>query len=303
MKLKKAVFPVAGMGMRFLPATKANPKEMLPIVDKPLIQYAIEEAIKAGLTEMIFVTSASKRAIEDHFDRNAELESKLLDKGQQALYEVVKAIAPDNIHFTYVRQHEALGLGHALLCAKHVVNQEPFAVLLADDLLEDDDNEHCLSEMVKHYEKNETSIVAVQAVLPKEVDKYGIVGIEKFHQNIAQIQSIIEKPSLEQAPSHYAAVGRYIFTPEIFNCLDITVPDHRNEIQVTDAIDQLIHRQIVNAFCFTGKRYDCGSKLGYVKATVEYALKHPDIGDAFKEYWNNRKKNEKTFDACCSSSG
>lgn len=288
MKLKKAVFPVAGMGLRFLPATKANPKEMLPIVDKPLIQYAIEEAIKAGLTEMIFVTSSSKRAIEDHFDRNNELENKLLEKGHQALYDVVKAIAPDNIHFTYVRQHEALGLGHALLCARHVVNQEPFAVLLADDLLEDDE-QHCLSEMVKHYEQNERSMVAVQAVSPQDVDKYGIVGIEKFNQNIAPIQSIVEKPSLENAPSYYAAVGRYIFTPEIFNCLDVTSPDHRNEVQVTDAIQTLIHRESVNAFCFTGKRYDCGSKLGYVKATVEYALKHPDIGEAFKSYWQNRQ--------------
>jgi UTP--glucose-1-phosphate uridylyltransferase len=289
MKLKKAVFPVAGMGLRFLPATKANPKEMLPIVDKPLIQYAVEEAINAGLTEMIFVTSSSKRAIEDHFDRNNELESKLLEKGYHALYDVVKAIAPDNIHFTYVRQHEALGLGHALLCARHVVNHEPFAVLLADDLLEDGE-QHCLSEMVKHYEKTEESIVAVQAVSPQDVDKYGIVDIEKFDQNqqFKRIQSIVEKPSLENAPSHYAAVGRYIFTPEIFNCLEVTSPDHRNEVQVTDAIEKLIHRQGVNAFCFTGRRYDCGSKLGYVKATVEYGLKHPDIGDAFKQYWKEK---------------
>ncbi len=287
MKLKKAVFPVAGMGVRFLPATKANPKEMLPIVDKPLIQYAIEEAIKAGLTEMIFITSSSKRAIEDHFDHNNELEGKLLAKGQQALYDIVKSIAPDNIRFTYVRQHDALGLGHAILCAKHVVNKEPFAVLLADDLLEDSEM-HCLSEMVKQYEKNEESIVAVQEVPANDVDKYGIVSIEKFNHKIARIQSIIEKPSLEKAPSRYAAVGRYIFTPEIFDCLEETGPDHRNEVQVTDAIEKLIHRETVNAFCFAGKRYDCGSKIGYMKATVEYALKHSEIGDAFNNYLKDK---------------
>lgn len=282
--IKKAVFPVAGMGQRFLPATKANPKEMLPIVDKPLIQYAVEEAIKAGLTDMIFVTSTSKRAIEDHFDSHYELEKKLLEQGKQTLYEVVKAIAPEGVHFTYVRQQEALGLGHAILCARHIVGNEPFAVLLADDLIEDSVSP-CLSEMVKHYKTTHYSVVAVQEVPHKEVDKYGIVDIHSFQNNMAFIKAIIEKPALDNAPSNYAAVGRYVFTAEIFDCLEQTTPDHRNEVQVTDAIAKLIQRQQVNAFRFDGKRYDCGSKLGYVQATVEYALKHPEIGDSFRNYW------------------
>lgn len=283
--VKKAVFPVAGMGLRFLPATKANPKEMLPIVDKPLIQYAVEEALKAGLTEMIFVTSSSKRAIEDHFDSYYELEKKLLEQGKQALYEVVQAISPPGIHFTYVRQQEALGLGHALLCARHIVGQEPFAVLLADDLIEDSISP-CLSEMVRKYEQTGNSLVAVQEVPRQEVDKYGIVDMDAFEKNTAKIKAIIEKPALHEAPSNFAAVGRYVFNAEIFDCLEATEPDHRNEVQLTDAIEKLIQRQTVNAFHFDGKRYDCGSKLGYVKATVEYALKHAEIGEAFKEYWH-----------------
>ncbi len=284
-RIKKAVFPVAGLGLRFLPATKANPKEMLPIVDKPLIQYAVEEALKAGLTEMIFVTSSSKRAIEDHFDGDYELEKRLLEQGKQALYEVVKAISPPGVHFTYVRQQEALGLGHALLCAKHIVGNEPFAVLLADDLIEDSVYP-CLSDMVKKHEQSGHSLVAVQEVPPTEVDKYGIVDLAEFSdaENIALIKAIIEKPEIHKAPSNFAAVGRYVFTPEIFNCLEDTSPDHRNEVQLTDAIAKLIKKQPVDAFRFDGKRYDCGSKLGYVKATVEYALKHADIGEAFKEY-------------------
>lgn len=285
--IKKAVFPVAGMGLRFLPATKANPKEMLPIVDKPLIQYAVEEALKAGLTEMIFVTSSSKRAIEDHFDSYYELEKKLLEQGKQQLYEVVKNIAPEGVHFTYVRQQEALGLGHALLCAKHIVGDEPFAVLLADDLIEDSTSP-CLSAMVKQYNHTGHSCVAVQEVPRKEVDKYGIVAIGNFQANLATIHSIIEKPTIDEAPSNFAAVGRYVFTPAIFNYLEETCPDHRGEVQLTDAIAQLIQRESVEAYRFDGKRYDCGSKLGYVKATVEYALKHPEIGDAFKQYWVNR---------------
>lgn len=285
--IKKAVFPVAGMGLRFLPATKANPKEMLPIVDKPLIQYAVEEALKAGLTEMIFITSSSKRAIEDHFDSYYELEKKLLEQGKQQLYEVVKSIAPEGVHFTYVRQQEALGLGHALLCAKHIVGDEPFAVLLADDLIEDSVSP-CLSAMVKQYTQTGHSCVAVQEVPRKEVDKYGIVAIDDFYNNLAMIRSIIEKPTIDEAPSNFAAVGRYVFTPAIFKYLEETRPDHRGEVQLTDAIAQLIQRESVEAYRFDGKRYDCGSKLGYVKATVEYALKHPEIGDAFKQYWVNR---------------
>jgi UTP--glucose-1-phosphate uridylyltransferase len=281
--IKKAVFPVAGMGSRFLPVTKANPKEMLPIVDKPLIQYAVEEALKAGLTEMIFVTSSSKRAIEDHFDSYYELEKKLLEQGKQALYEVVRAISPPGIHFTYVRQQEALGLGHALLCARHIVGNEPFAVLLADDLIEDSQYS-CLSDMVKKHEESGHSQVAVQAVPVAEVYKYGIVAVSDFEHNIAQIKGMIEKPDVDKAPSNYAAVGRYVFTPEIFTVLAETKADHRHEVQLTDAIQKLIKQQSVDAYRFDGKRYDCGSKLGYVKATVEYALNHPEIGEEFKQY-------------------
>lgn len=290
MKLTKAVFPVAGLGLRFLPATKANPKEMLPIVDKPLIQYAVEEALKAGLTDMIFVTSSSKRAIEDHFDGDYELEKRLLDQGRQALYEVVKAIAPEGIHFTYVRQQEALGLGHALLCARHIVGDEPFAVLLADDLI-DDRVFPCLSAMAQHFAHSKNSVVAVQEVPQQDVDKYGIVDVERavFQNSVAAIRQIIEKPTMAEAPSNFAAVGRYVFTPAIFECLEAVLPDCRGEIQLTDAIAQLIQQQTVNAFHFQGKRYDCGSKLGYVKATVEYALQHAEIGEAFNEYLHFNK--------------
>lgn len=283
MTIKKAVFPVAGMGLRFLPATKANPKEMLPIVDKPLIQYAVEEAIKAGLTEMIFITSSGKRAIEDHFDGDTALEKKLLLQEKQALYDVVQAITPPGIHFTYVRQKEALGLGDALLCAKHIVGNEPFAVLLADDLI-DDTTSPCLSSMVEHYNETQHAFVAVQAVPFDEVNNYGIVDIASFDGPIARIKAMIEKPAIHEAPSQYAAVGRYVFTADIFDYLEKTAPDHRGEVQLTDAIAQLIQHQSVYAFRFDGLRYDCGSKLGYVKATIEYALRHPDIGEAFKAF-------------------
>lgn len=281
-RVKKAIFPVAGMGIRFLPATKASPKEMLPIVDKPLIQYAVEEAIKAGLTEMIFVTSGNKRDIENHFDGHYELEKKLLEQGKQELYDIVQSIAPPGIHFAYVRQREALGLGHAILCAKHVVGQEPFAVLLADDLI-DDMISPCLSAMVEQYEQTGHSYVAVQQVPDQDVDKYGIVDVTSFENQTAPIKAIIEKPSLDKAFSNFASIGRYIFTSQIFDCIEKTSPGHNNEIQLPDAIAKLIQQQPVDAFLFHGQRYDCGSKLGYMKANVEYALKHPEIGDAFRE--------------------
>lgn len=285
-KLKKAVFPVAGMGSRFLPATKANPKEMLPIVDKPLIQHAVEEAINAGLTEMIFITSSSKRSIEDHFDSNYELEKKLLERGKIDLYHIVSAIAPKNINFTYVRQQEALGLGHAILCAKHIIGDEPFAVLLADDLIEDNLNP-CLSAMVDAYANTHTSVVAVQAVPREQLHRYGIIGIKDHTAQLAKINTIVEKPVAELAPSNLAAVGRYIFTPDIFACLEQVDKDANGEIQLTDAIAFLLKQQEVNAFVFHGNRYDCGSKLGYVKATVEYALRHPELGQEFQTYLND----------------
>ncbi len=280
--LIKAVFPVAGMGTRFFPATKASPKEMLPIVDKPLIQYAVEEAQKAGLTEMILITNADKSTIKNHFDRSEALEKKLLAQGAQDLHDIICSISLPGIRFKYIFQSEARGLGDAILCAKHAIGQEPFVVLLADDLI-DDSISPCLSEMIKNYQQTGQACVAVQEVPDKDVSKYGIVDINVFNNNFALINAMIEKPKLHEAFSHYAAIGRYIFTPALFSCLENTLPDHNNELQLTSAISQLIQQQSINAFRFNGKHYDCGSKLGYVKATIEYALRHNEIGKAMRE--------------------
>lgn len=283
MRVKKAVFPVAGLGSRFLPVTKANPKEMLPIVDKPLIQYAVEEAIRAGITHMIFITSSTKRAIEDHFDNHFELEARLQEQGKEDLLALVKNISPPHIQFTYVRQNQPLGLGHAVLCAEHVVGNEPFAVLLADDLI-DDSSLPCLSAMVEHFNQDQETLLAVQTVLWQHVNQYGVVSIEDMALNYSPISDIIEKPSREQAPSNLAAVGRYVFTPTIFSCLKETKRDHRGEIQLTDGIRRLLSQERAHAYQFQGKRYDCGSKLGYLQATVEFALRHEEIGASFSEY-------------------
>lgn len=288
MPITKAVFPVAGLGSRFLPATKANPKEMLPIVDKPLIQYAVEEAIRAGMKHMIFITSSDKRAIEDHFDNNFVLETQLLKQQKHELLNLVKDIAPPGVNFTYVRQHQPLGLGHAIMCAKHVIGNDPFAVLLADDLI-DESNNPCLTAMVEYFAHFNHSILAVQEVPRNEVHQYGIVSIKNIKDAYAQIDAIVEKPLIQKAPSNLAVLGRYIFTPEIFSCLENTVMDKRGEIQLTDAIEKLLQKQIVSAWIFRGKRYDCGSKLGYLEAMVEFAMKHPDIGKPFKQYLNNIK--------------
>ncbi|MBA2651310.1 MAG: UTP--glucose-1-phosphate uridylyltransferase GalU [Tatlockia sp.] len=287
-QVKKAVFPVAGLGSRFLPATKANPKEMLPIVDKPLIQYAVEEAVRAGISHMIFITSSSKRAIEDHFDKHFELESRLQEQGKEYLLEVVKSVSPPGIQFTYVRQHQPLGLGHAVLCAEHVIGEEPFAVLLADDLI-DDSKEPCLSAMTEHFKRDGHSLIAVQPVPWHDVNQYGVVRVADASENCSAILDIIEKPQREMAPSNLAAVGRYIFTPTIFNCLKQTVPDHRGEIQLTDGIHRLLNEQNVQAYQFHGKRYDCGSKLGYLQATVELGMQHLEIGEAFSQYLQTLK--------------
>ncbi|MDF2867381.1 MAG: gtaB [Gammaproteobacteria bacterium] len=281
--IKKAVFPVAGMGTRFLPATKANPKEMLPIVDKPLIQYAVEEAVAAGITEMIFVTSYGKRAIEDHFDSNFELETKLSQRGKYDVLEIVKNILPKGISCSYVRQHEALGLGHAVLCARHIVGNEPFAVVLADDLI-DGNSSTCLEQMVATFQTNPTSTIAVQQVTMSEVHKYGIVDIKDNTHKLSRIFNIVEKPNAEQAPSNLAAIGRYILTPEIFNCLEQIKPGSGGEIQLTDAIAMLLASKPVHAFQFDGTRYDCGSKLEYMQANIVYALKHPEIKVALREF-------------------
>jgi UTP--glucose-1-phosphate uridylyltransferase len=283
MKITKAIFPVAGLGSRFLPATKANPKEMLPIVDKPLIQYAVEEAVNAGLTHMIFITSSNKRAIEDHFDNNLELETKLHEQQKYQLLDIVKNIAPKNIKFTYVRQHQAHGLGHAILCAEHVVGRDSFAVLLADDLI-DESNYMCLKPMVDSYEKFHASIIAIQQVPWADVSKYGIVDISKSQSHFTKINDMIEKPPKTVAPSNFAAIGRYVFSTQIFDCLKKTTKDIRGEIQLTDAIKQLVNQDGVYSYQFKGKRFDCGSKLGYLQAMVEYGMRHAEVGDAFTAY-------------------
>ena len=283
MKIKKAVFPVAGMGTRFLPATKANPKEMLPIVDKPLIQYAAEEAIAAGIDELIFVTSSSKRAIEDHFDKNYEMETELEKRGKKALLQVLRDIVPEGISCVYVRQAEALGLGHAVLCARPVVGNEPFAVILADDMINGGE-QSCLSQMVDLYDEEQCSVLGTERVAPEETNKYGVVKESVLRQGLSRVDGIVEKPHPEVAPSNLAVVGRYILTPAIFDFLANTGRGAGGEIQLTDAIAELLKHEQVLAYEFAGKRYDCGSKLGYLQATVEYALEHDELGEEFKKY-------------------
>ncbi len=281
--IKKAVFPVAGLGTRFLPATKANPKEMLTVVDKPLIQYAAEEAVNAGIEELIFVTSSSKRAIEDHFDKNYELESELEKKGKTELLRIVQEVVPANVTCVYVRQPEALGLGHAVLCAKPVVGDEPFAVILADDLINCGGN--CvLGQMASVYNDQHASILGVEEVPVDETDKYGIVDPGETDGRISQVRSIVEKPAPEDARSNLAVVGRYILTPAIFKHLEKIPRGAGGEIQLTDAIEELLAEERVLAYRFAGKRYDCGSKLGYLQATIEFALEHPELREAFLEY-------------------
>ncbi len=283
MQIRKAVFPVAGLGTRFLPATKANPKEMLPIVDKPLIQYAVEEAIAAGIQELIFVTSSSKRAIEDHFDKNFELESELKQRGKQALLSIVRDILPEGVTCVYVRQPEALGLGHAVLCAAPVVGDEPFAVILADDLIHGGERS-CLTQMVDLYDQHKCSILAVEEVPAEETDKYGIVKTTAIQNGHGRVEAIVEKPRPERAPSTLAVVGRYILTPRIFELLKTTPRGAGGEIQLTDAIALLLNEQQVLSYQFKGRRYDCGSKLGYLQATVEYALMHDELKEQFRDY-------------------
>jgi UTP--glucose-1-phosphate uridylyltransferase len=279
-KITKAVFPVAGLGSRFLPATKANPKEMLPIVDKPLIQYAVEEAAAAGIQDLIFVTSSSKRAIEDHFDSNYELEAKLAASGKQELLALVKAVLPAGMRCAYVRQPEALGLGHAVLCAQPLIGNEPFAVLLADDLI-DGGNQGCLQQMLSVYELTGGSVIAVQSVSPEKIHQYGSVG---FEGELNKINAIVEKPTAAKAPSNFGVVGRYILQPQVFHYLQQIHTGQGGEIQLTDAIAQLLQSQNIYAVEFQGTRYDCGSKLGYLQATIAYALKHHEIAPAFRKH-------------------
>ncbi|HYD80473.1 MAG TPA: UTP--glucose-1-phosphate uridylyltransferase GalU [Paucimonas sp.] len=281
-KIRKAVFPVAGLGTRFLPATKASPKEMLPIVDKPLIQYAVEEAAAAGITEMIFVTGRGKQAIEDHFDKAYELEAELAAHGKVKLLTEIRSLLPKDLHYSYVRQSEALGLGHAVLCAQSLVGDEPFAVLLADDLIDAD--VPALRQMTDLFGQHGDSIVGVQSVPLEQTPQYGVIAPEPMGVRIHRIGGIVEKPRPEDAPSTLGVVGRYIFTPEIFAHLKNTRPGAGGEIQLTDAIAAMLGTSAVLAYEFKGRRYDCGSKIGYLKATVSYALRHPAIAEEFSEF-------------------
>jgi UTP--glucose-1-phosphate uridylyltransferase len=286
--LRKAVFPVAGFGSRFLPATKASPKEMLPIVDKPLIQYAVEEAAEAGITDMIFITGRHKRAIEDHFDKASEIESDLEAKGKHALLQVVQSVLPPGCRCIYIRQTEPLGLGHAVLCAQPVVGEEPFAVLLADDLI--DARPSVTAQMAQRYAEHGCSILGVMEVPREQTASYGIVSPERTGVELSPIRALVEKPQPQQAPSTLAVVGRYVLTPSVFAKLAAVRPGSGGEIQLTDAIAALLPEEPVMAYRFAGRRYDCGSKLGYLQATLELGVKHAEVGAAFARYLEDRRR-------------
>ena len=285
-KITKAVFPVAGLGSRFLPATKASPKEMLPIVDKPLIQYAVEEAASAGITDLIFITGRNKRAIEDHFDSNPELEAALEKKPK--LLEVSRSVLPAGCRCIFIRQPEALGLGHAVLCAQPAVGDEPFAVLLADDLI--DASPPTMARMAERYAAEGCSLLGVEDVPRDQTGSYGIVSPADSKAEVTPIKAIVEKPAPDKAASTLAVVGRYVLTPAIFDLLENGKPGSGGEIQLTDAISALLAREKVLAMRIGGKRYDCGSKLGYLKATVELGLRHAEIGKGFGEFLATRKR-------------
>ena len=279
-RVRKAIIPAAGLGTRFLPATKAQPKEMLPIVDKPAIQYIIEEAIASGIEEILIITGRNKRSIEDHFDRSVELELQLKEQGKYDLLGLIEEISQVDIH--YIRQKEAKGLGHAVLCAKQFVGNEPFAVMLGDDIV--DAEVPCLRQLIDVYDDCQGTVLGVQEVAKDKVSSYGIVNPKQVKENIWQALDLIEKPSVEEAPSQLAVLGRYILEPEIFDLLEKTEPGRGNEIQLTDAICKLAHEKPVYAYNFSGRRYDIGDKQGYLEATVEYALKRPEIRDKFLNY-------------------
>ncbi|HSV77913.1 MAG TPA: UTP--glucose-1-phosphate uridylyltransferase GalU [Ramlibacter sp.] len=283
--VNKAVFPVAGLGTRFLPATKAQPKEMLPVVDKPLIQYAVEEAYEAGIRHMVFVTGRSKRAIEDHFDTAYELENELQAAGKTELLNLVRSLAPADMDCSYVRQPRSLGLGHAVLCAAPIVGDEPFAVLLADDLMcGPEGGPGVLKQMVDQFHETQTSLLAVQEVPQEHVRRYGIVAGEAVGERLVKVSQMVEKPSPDKAPSRLGVSGRYVLTPAVFDRIRHQPRGSGGEIQLTDGIAQLIATEGVHAFRYQGKRYDCGSKEGFLEATVEFALKHPEIGTSFRDY-------------------
>ena len=287
--IRKAVFPVAGLGSRFLPATKAQPKEMLPIVDKPLIQYAVEEAVEAGITEMIFITGRNKRAIEDHFDKAYELEAELEVAGKAQLLDLVREVIPKNIHCMYIRQSEALGLGHAVLCARPIVGNDPFAVILADDFMQAAPGQPgVMAQMTAQFAQQQASILAVQDVAREQTRQYGIVSATPFGERLEKVLAIVEKPAPDVAPSTLAVVGRYVLTNRIFSYLDKLGKGAGGEIQLTDGIAALMQDEAVLAYRYAGRRFDCGSKLGYLQASVEIGLQHKETGAAFADWLAHR---------------
>ena len=285
MKVRKAIIPAAGLGTRFLPATKAQPKEMLPIVDKPTIQYIIEEAVASGIEEILIITGRNKKSIEDHFDKSVELEMELEKAGKQEMLEMVRGIS-DMVDIHYIRQKEPRGLGHAIHCAKSFVGNEPFAVMLGDDVVES--QVPCLKQLINCFNEYKTTILGVQTVEPENVNKYGIVDGLHIEDRVYKVKRLVEKPSVEEAPSNVAILGRYIITPQIFEILENTKPGKGNEIQLTDALEELIKHEAMYAYDFEGKRYDVGDKLGFLQATVEFALKREELRDSFIEYLNTR---------------
>ena len=284
-KIRKAIIPAAGLGTRFLPATKAQPKEMLPIVDKPTLQYIIEECVASGIEEILIITGRNKKSIEDHFDRSVELEMELEKAGKQEMLEMVREIS-DMVNVHFIRQKQPRGLGHAILCAKTFVGDEPFAVLLGDDVVYND-QKPCLKQLIDCYGEYKTSVLGVQTVDPQDVNKYGIVGGLHIEDRVYKVKELVEKPSVEEAPSNVAILGRYIITPKIFEILENTKPGKGNEIQLTDALLKLIEHEAMYAYDFEGRRYDVGDKLGFLQATVEYALRKEELRDGFIEYLNN----------------
>jgi UTP--glucose-1-phosphate uridylyltransferase len=288
-KIKKAVIPAAGLGTRFLPATKASPKEMLPIVDKPMIQYAVEEAEKCGIKEFIMITGKSKRAIEDHFDSAWELEENLKSKGKESMLAEIQHLL--HLQFAFIRQKTPLGLGHAILCSKPFVNDEPFAVLLSDDIIDPESN--LLGKMMQFYNEYQAIVLALQRVPKTEIHRYGVIAGREIKKNFYEITDMVEKPKPSSAPSDIAIIGRYILTPDIFHFIEATSPGKGGEIQLTDALKAILKKGSIYGYLFEGKRYDAGDKVGYLKATVELALKHPVVKDEFKEYLLNKISNLK----------